>query len=168
MQSIFDESLMISFQKVVEESVLEIFNGNGMTEFQKSLREGTNSICRTIQKRVMELIDSKLVQDHSLRKGWVIERRNDPKNILSPFGEVKYERTYFQNKKTGRYAYLADKLVCYTPHQRLDTLLEADVLEEAMDKSYRKAGMSVQKQHREPKYQARQCLILSANSSLKR
>ena len=146
MQSIFDESLMFSFQKVVEESVLEIFNGNGIAEFQKSLREGTNSICCTIQKRVMELIDSKLVKDQSLRKGWVIERRNDTKNIVSPFGEVIYERTYFQNKKTGRYAYLVDKLVGYTPHQRLDTLLEADVLEEAVDKSYRKAGMSVEKQ----------------------
>ncbi|NLA80771.1 MAG: hypothetical protein GX853_08540, partial [Chloroflexi bacterium] len=42
--------------------------------------------------------------------GWVIERRNDETTIVSPFGEVSYERTYFQNKKTGQYAHLADKL----------------------------------------------------------
>ena len=146
MQTVFDDSLVLSFREVVEESVMEIFNGKGMAAFQKSLRNGVNRICCTVQQRVMELIDKELVRDQSLRKGWVVERRNDPKSIVSPFGEVKYERTYFQNKKTGQYAYLADKLVGYTPHQRLDTLLEADVLEEAVDKSYRKAGKSVEKQ----------------------
>lgn len=146
MQTVFDESLVLSFQEVVKQSVLEIFNGNGMTAFQETLRDGVNSICCTVQQRLMELVDSELVRDPSLREGWVIERRNDPKSIISPFGEVCYERTYFQNKKSGQYAYLADKLVGYTPHQRLDTLLEADVLEEAVDKSYRKAGRSVEKQ----------------------
>ena len=53
---------------------------------------------------------------------------------------MSYERTYFRNKKTGRYAHLTDRMVGYTPHQRLDILLEADVLEEVVDKSYRKTG----------------------------
>src|SRR5690554_7116595 len=105
MQAIFDESLAFSFRKVVEQSILEIFNGNGMTAFQETLRDGVNSICCTVQQRLMELVDSELVRDPSLREGWVIERRNDPKSIISPFGEVCYERTYFQNKKSGQYAY---------------------------------------------------------------
>lgn len=148
MQTVFDESLGFSFQKVVEESVLEIFNGKGMAEFQISLRDGMNEICCTIQKRVMEQIDSELLRNLSLRRDWLVERRNDFKTIVSPFGEVNYERTYFKNKNTGEYAHLADKFMGYTPHQRLDTLLEADVLEEAMDKSYRKAGESLEKQVR--------------------
>ena len=36
-----------------------------------------------------------------------------------------------------KHAYLADQAVGYTPHQRLDTLLEADVLEESLDLSFR-------------------------------
>ena len=146
MQTVFDESLVLSFQEVVKQSVLEIFNGNGMTAFQETLRDGVNSICCTVQQRLMEVIDSELRNDISLREGWVIERRNDETTIVSPFGEVSYERTYFQNKKTGQYAHLADKLVGYTPHQRLDALLEADVLEECLDKSYNKAGQGIKKQ----------------------
>jgi len=56
-QEIFDESLAFSFQKVVEQSVMEIFNGNGMTGFQESLRDGMNSIACTLQKRVVEGVD---------------------------------------------------------------------------------------------------------------
>jgi hypothetical protein len=82
----------------VKQSVLEIFNGNGMTAFQESLRDGVHNICCTVQQRVMEVIDGELRNDISLREGWVIERRNDETTIVSPFGEVSYERTYFQNK----------------------------------------------------------------------
>lgn len=151
MQTIFDESLMFSFREVVEdrevveESILEILNGNGLAGFQESLRDGMNSLSATIQQRLIELIDSELVSDCSRRKDWVIERKNDAKTILSPFGPVTYRRTYFRNKRTGKYTYLADRALGYTPHQRLDTLLEADLLEEVADSSYRKAGESQEK-----------------------
>lgn len=145
MQTIFDESLVFSFREVVEESILEILNGNGLAGFQESLRDGMNSLSATIQQRLIELIDSELVSDCSRRKDWVIERKNDAKTILSPFGPVTYRRTYFRNKRTGKYAYLADRALGYTPHQRLDTLLEADLLEEVADSSYRKAGESQEK-----------------------
>lgn len=146
MQAIFDEGLVFSFQEVVKQAVLEIMDGNGMPAFQQALRSGLNKICCTIQQRVMEAVDDQLRENLSMRKGWVVERRNDPKTILSPFGEVRYARTLFQNKKTDEYAYLADRFVGYTSHQRLDTLLEADLLEEAVDKSYSKAGKSVEDQ----------------------
>ena len=80
MYAVFDESLLISFQEVVQKAVLEIFDGNGMPAFQQSLREGMNRICCTIQQRVLELIDQELRDNLPLRKGWVIVRR-DPKTI---------------------------------------------------------------------------------------
>ena len=67
MQTVFDESLALSFQKVVKQSVLEIFIGNGMTAFQESLRDGVHNICCTVQQRLMEVIDSELRNDISLR-----------------------------------------------------------------------------------------------------
>ena len=148
MQAIFDDSLILSFFEVVEESVLEMINGNGLPKFQGTLRDGMNNIAATIQQRLMEMIDNELRDNVSLRKGWVIERKNDTKTITSPFGPVTYQRTYFRNKKTNQYAYLADRIVGYTPGQRLDTLLEADLLEEAVDKSYAKAGDSQERRVR--------------------
>ena len=42
------------------------------------------------------------------------------------------------------HAYLADLLVGYKPHQRLDSLLEAELLEEAVNKSYARAARSLE------------------------
>lgn len=148
MQSIFDEIIVNSFREVVEKSIAEFFSGKGLSAFQQEYRDGMNQIGTLIQQRLIEFIDQELVEDPSLREDWVIERRNDKKTVLSPFGQVTYKRTYFRNKRTGKYAYLADRIVGYTPHQRLDTLLEADLLEEVVDKSYRKAGETLEKQAR--------------------
>ena len=148
MQSIFDEIIVNSFREVVEKSIAEFFSGKGLSAFQQEYRDGMNEIGTFIQQRLIEFIDQELVEDPSLREDWVIERRNDEKTILSPFGPVVFKRTYFRNKTTGKYAYLADRLVGYTPHQRLDTLLEADLLEEVVNKSFRKSGESLEKQAR--------------------
>ena len=60
MDVIFDEVLVNSFYEVVKESVLEFCTGNGLTSFQERLRDGMNDICSTIQKRLLEMIDSQL------------------------------------------------------------------------------------------------------------
>lgn len=146
MDFVFDESLVLSFKAAVEEAVRQIFEGNGMSAFQQTLRNEMNQICCAIQQQVIEFIDNQLRTDVSLREDWSIERRGRVKTVISPFGEVRYERTYFQHNKTGKHAYLADVLVGYTPHQRLDNLLEADLLQEAVDKSYAKAGKSIEEQ----------------------
>ena len=119
-----------------------------MRAFQQEYRDGMNEIGTLIQQRLIEFIDQELVEDPSLRRDWVFERRYDNMTILSPFGPVVLRRTYFRNKNAGKYAYLADWLVGYTPHQRLDTLLEADLLVEVVDKSYRNAGETLEKQAR--------------------
>ena len=145
MKTIFDDNLVFSFQKVVERSLKEFFDEKGLVAFQKALKDGMNGICAEIQQRLIEAIDNELVDNCSLRKDWVVERRSDTKTIQSPFGQVTYQRTYFKNRKTKKYGHLADLIVGYTPHQRLDTLLEADLLEQAIDRSYRKAGLSQEK-----------------------
>ena len=142
MQYLFDDNLVVSFREVVEKSLIEFFNEQDLTSFQKMLRNGMNSICATIQKKLLERIDDHFVSNAAHRKNWVIERRDDTKTILSPFGQVTYRRAYFRNKKTGQYAHLADNAVGYTPHQRLDSLLEADIVTEVAELSFRKAGIS--------------------------
>ncbi|MGI6705044.1 MAG: UPF0236 family transposase-like protein [Clostridia bacterium] len=35
------------------------------------------------------------------------------------FGEVRYERTYYENKRTGEYSYLSDEAVGIKAHDKL-------------------------------------------------
>ena len=141
MRYIFDDDLVLSFQKKVEKSLIEFFREQDLVAFQMMLRDGMNTICATIQQRLLERIDDCFVRDVPSRRDWVIERKKDKKTVLSPFGPVTYNRTYFKNKRTGQYAHLADKTVGYLPHQRLDLLLEADIVGKAGEPSYRKAGL---------------------------
>ncbi len=52
------------------------------------------------------------------RKDWSVERKDDAITVITLFGEMHYQRTYYKNKKTGEYAYLVDKLAGIKPHAR--------------------------------------------------
>ncbi len=52
------------------------------------------------------------VRDGRLNEGM------SPKLSRRHFGEIKYLRTYFHHKSTGKYAYLVDRLAGCGPHAR--------------------------------------------------
>ena len=107
----FYEEAMFSFLKSAQEALNLFCCGEGFTALEEKLKEGVDSFCRDFIKTLIESVNKTFVDDRSLRKGWVVERHDDEKTIVSPFGSFTYERTYFRNKKTGEYAYLADKLI---------------------------------------------------------
>src|SRR5690606_2092770 len=41
----------------------------------------------------------------------VVARRGDEKQLLTPFGRVSYEQTYFRHRVGKQYAYLADAAI---------------------------------------------------------
>lgn len=90
-----------------------------------------------------EKLDRLLSSRRELREGWVIERRDDPRTVITSLGAVTFHRTYFRNKKTGEYAYLLDELIGLESHERITEDAKARVLEEAAYTSYRKGGENV-------------------------
>ena len=86
-----------------------------------------------------ESYDNLLRERKSLREGWYIERR-DETSLLTSLGEVRYHKTLFKNKETGKCAYLLDKLIGVERHERLTEDAEAEILKEAAQSSYRKGG----------------------------
>ena len=89
-----------------------------------------------------EKFDTYLHERPELRQGWVIERKNDTRSVITSLGEVTFQRTYFKNKETGEYAYLVDRLLGLDSHDRLTEDAKTRVLEEAVCSSYQKAGMN--------------------------
>ncbi len=84
--------------------------------------------------------DQRLVECREERSGWRIQRREDEKSILTPFGKVEYKRTYFKHAKTGECAHLVDRKAGYGPHARIDLALAAEVVEASSELPYRKSG----------------------------
>ncbi|ACX51520.1 protein of unknown function UPF0236 [Ammonifex degensii KC4] len=137
------------FQRVAELTFEVLENGIDFISFQEKLRRELDSLGQEILREVLEAKDAYLREHREERPGWRVERRNDTKGVLTLFGLVSYKRTYYRHKETGERAYLIDRLVGYGPHARVDPLVKAQALEEAVELSYRKSGERVGRGNRE-------------------
>lgn len=125
----------------VGEKVLDMLEGSwDYTSFQLDLEKLLNDLGKDLCREMMEGADTWLREHPEERKGWVVERKNELKNVLTPFGHMNYRRTYFQSKKTGSYAHLVDLAAGLEPHGKMDLAVEAKLADTAVEMSYRKAG----------------------------
>ncbi len=128
----------------VGEKVLDMLEGGwDYTLFQLDLEKLLNDFGKDLCREVMESADTWLREHPGEREGWVVERKNELKNVLTPFGHMSYHRTYFQSKKTGSYAHLVDLAAGLEPHGKMDLTVKAKLVDKAVEMSYRKAGKDV-------------------------
>lgn len=86
-----------------------------------------------------ESYDEMLRRNRHIRRGWQIVRK-DQTSLITSLGEVTYYKTLFYHPKEKTYAYLLDKVMQLDPHTRLTEDAVAQMLNEAVDSSYRKGG----------------------------
>lgn len=134
------QQMWTSFHGIVENVLNAMETGADYVSFQETLREQLNGLGREVCKAVLEEADRRLVECREERSGWRIQRRDDEKSILTPFGKVEYKRTYFKHAKTKECAHLVDRRSGYGPHARIDLALAAEVVEAASELPYRKSG----------------------------
>ncbi|MTI96959.1 MAG: ISLre2 family transposase, partial [Firmicutes bacterium] len=78
-------------------------------------------------------------------------RKNDRKEILTPFGLLSYERSYYRHKESKNYCYLVDEKAGITPHSRVSESLKAVLSEACSGISYEKATLQVSRYNPELK-----------------
>lgn len=88
-------------------------------------------------------MDRQIKEKKTERRGWQVWRSGDRKEIVTRFGPVTYQRTYYWHKDTKRYAYLVDEQAGYTPHLRVDHHVKGELIACAADLSYRKSGQVI-------------------------
>lgn len=134
------QHLWASFLRVGGEVLGVLEEGKGYLELEERLRVTLDELGREILKSVLEAKDAELKESVAERPGWVVERKNESKSVVTPFGELSYERTYYQHKGTKEYAHLVDRVAGLEPHSRIDPAAKASLLENAVEQSYRKSG----------------------------
>ena len=135
--------ILKGFQGVMEVVYHTLEGGTDFMTFQETLWKDLNQFGKAIIADVLEAKDQYLLDHKEERPGWEVVRRDDPKEILTLFGEMRYQRTYYRNHTTFEYAYLVDHYAGYKPKQRIDPLVKGEVLEKAIDLSYRKSGEKI-------------------------
>jgi len=134
---------MESIQQIAEkfiQGIAAIDICEGLTEgLEKMGQLADEAICRMAEHK-LEQMDDALYANSNLRRGWVVEHKNVPREQLSKHELLRFERRYYRNQKTGERRYLVDNLVGIERYERLETGLAANLCEKATDHSYAKSS----------------------------
>ena len=132
----FFEKGIAKLIKVREEYAKHPEDFNGLV---RGVRKVTNEFELQFIADVLEARDEQL-RESLLRKEKYVIVRKDRKELITSLGAVHFEKTLFKNKESGESEYLLDRLLGFDPHQRLSEDAKVNLLEEAVQTSYRKAG----------------------------
>ena len=124
------------------EKLFEIATSSTMSEIEEHVMHNIGALTKEIVQQVISKNNEELRASKEIRKeqGLVLERRDDPREILTRFGAVKYKRDYYQ-KHDGGYTYPIDKQLDVASYERLTPDVVKTLLEKSKTYSYEKASI---------------------------
>jgi len=114
-------------------------------DMETGLKEKTDRFVLDVMKVYLEALDQAIVDDKAgrRRKGIVIERRSDKRELYTLFGPLKFERTYFYDKRNREYGYLLDKAAGLDGYERISGNVARVLVEHASESSYGESSRHV-------------------------
>lgn len=128
----------------IEKKVEACLKGNDdFCDLSQVIHDQINQMELNLIGEIYELLDNEIRESIIRKRNWSIEQNNQEKTIEDIAGTVRFKRTGYVDKRTGKYIYLLDWILGFVPHQKLTLAAAAKVLDEAIDSSYRKGGEAV-------------------------
>lgn len=131
------EKISNSYEKELKNLIME---RRDISELILTTKKTLDEVGAILVADALETIDEVYKNNKSRKQNWTVKSKNDEKTLTTIFGEVKYKRTYYKNKKTGQYSYLSDEAVGISAHDKLDASLKARLIEEAVFMPYSRSG----------------------------
>ena len=144
--------------RVVEEKVLSVVTkalevlagGVSYRSFETILKEELDGLGCEMLKLVLEELDREIKADQERKLKWEVVRKDD-KKLLTSFGLVTYNRTYYQHKESKEYAYLVDRKAGIKPNSKVSENLKAELVDSSAVMSYEHATEELSRYNRELK-----------------
>ena len=134
---------MESIQQIAEKfinKIMEVDICEGMSKSLEKMKEiADEAICRIIEQKVEEM-DQAIFEHANLRKNFVAERKEVPREVLTAHGMVRFRRRYYRNRYSGEHRYLTDEFVGIEKGERIEAGLVSRLCETAVDNSYAKSS----------------------------
>ena len=127
------------FLSLAEKIFSPVADGFNFQEYLIDLKKVLDELGAEAAKTILENLDQELRESKARKQEWIIVKNNAPKEILTPFGPVSYERTYYRHKESGTYSHLVDEKAGITPHSRLSLGMKAELTAVCSDLSYERA-----------------------------
>lgn len=125
----------------IEKTMRKFVEGTlDIDSYGKDLQERSLNLARNILVETLETMDQTIKNSAKRREAYVVEQTRQTKELLLPFGSIRFNRTCYTSKITGSCVYLLDEVVGLEGHQRITMGAAAAILEETIESSYRKGG----------------------------
>lgn len=111
-------------------------------EYEEAVNQASQKFASRFLGSSLTAADEMIRQSGIRKKDYNIQRRDD-RSLISTVGDISFTHTLFRNKQTGEYKYLLDELLKLPEHERLTTMAEAKILNEAEVYSYQHAAESL-------------------------
>ena len=135
----FEEECINRFEKLEDEFMK---NPQQLAEYITGITSELHQLGLQIIRESLESMDEMLQKSPVRKKNWVVESHMQ-KQLTTSLGEVRFEKTLFTNKNTGRSEYLLDRIMGLKRNERLTEDAKARLLQEAVQTSYRRGGEEV-------------------------
>ena len=126
-------------EKIEKTSEFFFENPELFTDYIIKAKEDVFDMLTFVFAKEFEELDESIRKSSKRKKKWVIVRK-DETSLISSVGEIRYHKTLFKNKVTGECCYLLDRMMELEPHERITADAIGQMLDEAVDSSYRKGG----------------------------
>ncbi len=132
----FHEECIKKFEKLEDEFMK---NPTLMAEYVQGIKNELHELGIIIIKESLENMNQMLIDSPVRKNNWSVESHT-VKSLITSLGTVRFRKTLFTNKESGEYEYLLDRILGLERNQRLTEDAEANMLEEAVQTSYRRGG----------------------------
>ena len=130
--------IISNFEQELEKLIRE---RRDISDFILATKKTLDEVGAGLVTEALEIINEVYRNSKERKKSWRIKEKAAKKTLTTIFGEVRYRRTYYQNKKTGEYSYLSDEAVGIETHDKLDASLKAKLIEDAIYMPYGRSAM---------------------------
>ncbi len=111
-----------------------------LSQFILATKKTLDEVGVALVADALETADEMYKNSNDRKRNWTVKEKAANKTLATIFGEVRYKRTYYKNKKTSEYSYLSDEAVGIKSHDKMDASLKARLIEEAVFMPYSRSG----------------------------
>ena len=134
----FNENVISLIAEFLKNSIME----GGLSNFTDNLNDKLMKLGYDLTKFVLEYAED-IIFKLKERKKQFESLEIDDRTIISIFGEIDFKRRYYIDKTTNERVYLLDEYFKIAPKERLLENVETNLIKEAIETNYEKAGKVV-------------------------
>ena len=121
-------------------------NPTSLADFAIATKEETDKLGREILQASIVEMDRLIKELPARKRKWVVEHKADGRQLLTTLGRISFSRVLYKSKtevdEAGKpvCSYLLDNLMGLSSNQEMTEDVMANIYQEAVQTSYRKAG----------------------------